>query len=218
MEGMTMLTEQLHDALSQVRQIQRALVDRLQFQGFSGPTRAVSGTLALFAAAVMSTHWFPHTTEAHLVGWGTVLAISLCLNAGALVYWFFTAEEVRKDPKRLSPVLDTLPPLFVGAIATVALVLHGLHDYLFGIWMCMFGLTNLTSRHVVPKAICLVGLFYVACGSLWLLSPTVSFLNPWPMGVVFFAGEWAGGLILHVDHRRLDELKRTEDRDERISE
>jgi hypothetical protein len=36
----------------------------------------------------------------------------------------------------------------------------------------------------------------------WLLTPHASLANPWPMGIVFFAGEWAGGLILYFDERR----------------
>ncbi|MBU0678397.1 MAG: hypothetical protein KJ626_09785 [Verrucomicrobia bacterium] len=201
-----MITEHVHDALVQVRELRETLLGRLRFEGFSGSTRAISGTMALLTAAVMATPWFPAKTEAHLAGWASVLAVALCLNGGALAYWFWTDEVVDRDPRRLSPVLDALPPLFVGAIVTLALILHGLHEYLFGIWMCMFGLTNLASRNVVPRAICVVGLFYIACGALWLFSPRVSFLNPWPMGVVFFAGEWAGGIVLHLDHRRLDQL------------
>jgi hypothetical protein len=29
-------------------------------------------------------------------------------------------------------------------------------------------------------------------------------MNPWTMGIVFFAGEWAGGLILYADDKRLE--------------
>ncbi len=96
-------------------------------------------------------------------------------------------------------------PLAVGGVLTVAFALHGLHRYLFGMWMCMFGLMNFASRHVLPRSICLVGLFYVVCGSVWLFAPGLSFLNPWPMGIVFFAGEWVGGLILYIDDRRYGE-------------
>jgi hypothetical protein len=84
------------------------------------------------------------------------------------------------------------------------LVLRGNLDLLFGIWMLMFGLTNLVSRHVLPRAINLVGLFYIAAGSAWMLTPGLSFMTPWTMGIVFFAGEWAGGLILYADGKRLE--------------
>jgi hypothetical protein len=74
-----------------------------------------------------------------------------------------------------------------------------LYQYLAGIWMCLFGLANLASRHVLPRQISQVGWFYIACGTACLLVSDISFLNPWPMGIVFFLGEWAGGIILHFD-------------------
>jgi len=201
-----MFTHHIQDALVQVRELQQVIVERLRFKGFSGPTRAVSGTLALLAAAVMASPWFPARTEAHLAGWGALFAVSFCLNGGALVFWFWRDPVVKRDLRRLTPVLDVIPPLVVGGILTLALVLHGSHRYLFGTWMCMFGLMNLASRQVLPWSICLVGLFYIACGGIWLLAPKLSFLNPWPMGLVFFAGEWVGGLILYLDDRRLTQL------------
>ena len=44
-------------------------------------------------------------------------------------------------------------------------------------------------------------LAYMACGGGILLSSGLSFLNPWPMGAVFFIGEVAGGMILLVQKK-----------------
>lgn len=199
----TVLTHHVQDALDQVRQLQQVMFERFRFTGFSGPTRAASGTIALLAAGAMSLPMYPQTTEAHLIGWLSVLAVALVLNTGALVYWFLTNDEVSRNWRKLGPVLDVLPPLAVGALLTVSMTLRGQHDYLFGIWMCMFGLTNLASRYVLPRSICVVGVFYILCGALWLMTPGASFFNPWIMGLVFCAGEWVGGMILYVDDRRL---------------
>ena len=198
-----LISQHVQDALEQVKQLQQVIVDRLRFTGFSGPTRAISGTLALACAAVMASPFYPQTTEAHLIGWLSVLAVALALNTGALIYWFITNAEVNRDARRLGPVLDILPPLAVGALLTVSLTLHNQHEYLFGMWMCMFGLTNLASRHVLPRAICLVGIFYILCGGLWLFTPNASFFNPWMMGLVFCVGEITGGIILYYDDKRL---------------
>jgi len=48
----------------------------------------------------------------------------------------------------------------------------------------------------------------------WLLLPQASFMNPWPMGLVFFLGEWAGGLLLYFDERRYLALVRYQDIEE----
>lgn len=200
-----MISQHVHDALDQVRQLQHALLERIRFHGFSGPTRIISGTLALATAVGMSLPWYPQTARAHLLGWGGVLVVALLLNGGALVYWFLNEPAVQRNPRRLRPVLDVVPPLFVGAILTAALVLRGHLDLLFGVWMLMFGLTNLASRHVLPRAINLVGLFYIAAGTAWVLTPGLRFMQPWSMGIVFFAGEWAGGLLLYWDDKRLEQ-------------
>jgi hypothetical protein len=68
--------------------------------------------------------------------------------------------------------------------------------------MCLFGLANFSSRHLLPRATGHLGLFYMLAGGLCLLSPTVNFVDPWPMALVFGIGELAGGLILHFDQTR----------------
>jgi len=99
--------------------------------------------------------------------------------------------------ERLSPAVDLLPLLLVGGLLTAAFLLRGTHDFLFGMWMCVFGATNLVSRHILPNGIMLIGAYYIVAGAVCLLHPDASFTNPWPMGLVFFVGEVAGGVILH---------------------
>ena len=62
--------------------------------------------------------------------------------------------------------------------------------------------SGLISRHVLPRAISLVGLFYVFCGAACLFAPALAFTNPWPMGLVFGIGELAGGAILYFNESR----------------
>jgi hypothetical protein len=39
-------------------------------------------------------------------------------------------------------------------------------------------------------------------GVICLLVPGIPFTNPWPMGIIFLAGELTGGTILYLDRRR----------------
>jgi len=192
----------LHDALQTVRTLRRSLLQRERFKGWSGPTRILSGALALFAAGILHYGWIPATNIAHLVTWGVVFSAAMLLNLGALIYWFLHDTMIQRDVSRLKPMLDVFPPLAVGALFTFALILRRDFDSLFGVWMCMFGLTNFASRYVLPTAIAYVGIFYILAGSLCLLLPNISFLHPIAMGLVFCAGEWAGGTILYLDDRR----------------
>jgi hypothetical protein len=66
--------------------------------------------------------------------------------------------------------------------------------------MILFGIGNLASRHVLPKEIFWIGLLYMVSGTVLLFSaPQMGLSNPWPMGIVFFLGEWLGGLIIFFD-------------------
>jgi len=156
-----MLTGHLRDALAQVRQLQQAVLTRQRFGGYSGPARAASGTAALLAAAIMASDRYPQTHRAFFMGWGAVFVFALILNGGALLYWFLNDPRVQRDIYRLRPIGDGVPPLVVGGALTLMLVFHGVTQYLFGVWMCMFGLTNLASRYVLPRDISFVGVFYV---------------------------------------------------------
>ena len=201
-------TSNLQDVLLVLQTMRQGLLDRQLFRGFSGPSRAISGCIALSAAAIMASPIFPATNRAHLLGWGVVLLLATFINGFALFYWFLNDERVGRDVRRLKPVLDTIPPLLVGAGLSVVFVLRLDPQPLFGIWMCMFGLSNLASRNALPSMIGLPGIFYIVAGFICLSMPGMRFTNPWPMGIVFFAGEMISGTILYVDRRRCQVLDR----------
>ena len=195
-----MIATHVHHALAQIRELKMQVLSAQHFMGYSGRCRAVCGTAALAAPFVLSANGYPQTEVAHLLGWGVVLAFALVANYAAVLYWFFFFPDVKRDLRRLMPTVDALPSLLVGAILSIALIARAQYDALFGTWMCLFGLTNLSSRHVLPNALWPLGFFYIGCGTACLLVPSVSFTNPWLMGIVFGLGEWAGGFIFHV-HR-----------------
>ncbi|NOX37996.1 MAG: hypothetical protein GXO78_10710 [Calditrichaeota bacterium] len=194
-----MIANHIYHALEQVRELQQKILERQRFKGYSGRVRAICGTTALLAAAIMSSHFYPQTVKAHIYGWGLVFLFGFLLNYGAMIHWFLFDPMVKRDIRRLKPTLDALPALFVGGILTATMIMNGDYRYLFGIWMTLFGVANLASRHVLPRRIWIVGVYYIIAGSICLLSPSISFLNPWVMGIVFFIGEWTGGVILHFD-------------------
>ena len=193
----TMVVSHVHEALRQVRAIQRRVLEAERFVGYSGRTRALGGTLALVAAAVMNSDRYPQTVDAHLKGWLVVLAIAVVGNYSALLYWFLFNPKVGRDIRRLMPTVDALPPLAVGGVLSLVFIRAGLFDQLFGVWMCLYGLANFSSRRVLPPAVWGLGSYYVGLGVLFLFHPSVRFLSPLPMGLVFFLGEWVGGFIFH---------------------
>ncbi len=196
LERQEMIANHIHDALSQVRKLQEFVLAKRLFRGYSGKARIMSGSVALIGSAVLSSAWVPDTAKAHLLGWGVVLVVGVILNYAALVYWFLSDSEVRRNPRMLKPAIDALPALGVGAVLTVAVIMSGQYYLLFGVWMCLYGLAQVAYRQSLPTGIYIVGVCYIMCGAYWLMSPAMSFVIPWPMGMTFFVGEMAGGVIL----------------------
>lgn len=196
-----MIANHIHDALAQVRELQRRILERQRFRGYSGGARVFAGMLALIGAGVMARESYPRDPYAHLLGWGSVFFLAILTNYGSLLYWFAKDAGLRGDLRLLRPTVEVFPPLIVGGLLTLVVLPEGHYDYLFGVWMTLFGLSNIASRHVLPHKMGLVGCFYIACGTFCLFSPTRSFLDPWPMGIVFFIGEFAGGMLISLDQK-----------------
>ncbi len=198
-----MIAAHVHDALGQVRRLRRLIIEKRSFRGYSGVARVASGTLALAAAAAMvraGDGWGP---PFQLAVWAAVAAAALLLNYGALAIWFLFDPEVGRQPRRLLPAADALPALGIGAVLTVALARQGQYGLLPGTWMVCYGAAHVAHRQSLPLGNYLVGLFYLAAGAVCLLAPGGRLAGPSPMGLVFFVGEWSGGLVLIRMGRRL---------------
>ena len=168
--------------------------------------RISGGGLALCASLLLTAGGNPSAVWVHVATWGAVCCLSVAINYGALLRWGLQGADLSKAGEKLSPAADLLPSLFVGGLLTGAFLLHGTHDLLFGMWMCVFGVTNLVSRRILPDGIALVGVYYIVAGTVCLLHPNASFTNPWPMGLVFFIGEVSGGAILHRNRDRKEPI------------
>lgn len=191
-----MVANHIHDALAQVHRVQALILARRGFRGYSGVARMVAGTLAMGAAMLMGADWFPPSPLAHLWGWGIVLVVALALNYGSLAFWFFFNPRANRVWNRLVPAIDQVPALLVGAVLTLVLVVRGDLDLLVGAWMSLYGLCHMSYRLSPQRGVYYVGLFYIGCGVYFLAMPP-QFTNPWPMGLVFLAGELVGGALLY---------------------
>jgi hypothetical protein len=197
-----MIANHIHDALAQVGKLQEFILERNRFKGYSGTARLASGMLVLCGAWIMDSAPFPRAPQAHLLGWTGVLAVGLTINYGALIYWFLFDREVRRNPLMLKPALDAIPPLAVGALFGLALILRQQYDMLFGACLCLYGLAQVAYRRSLPGGIYWIGLAYVTTGAAFLFDHRIVFTEPWPMAIALCVGELAGGLLLVRDHRR----------------
>lgn len=190
-----MIANHIHDALGQVRRLQSLILEKRKFTGYSGSARMLGGSVAMLGCALMGL--YSNSYGAHLIGWGCILVVALMVNYGALMLWFIQLPDRERNFRTASPALDAIPPLAVGAALTLALLLKGYPDLLFGSWMCLYGLAHTSCRTILPKENWVLGFYYLACGALFLLWPGTTFTNPWLAGTVFLVGEWVGGIIFH---------------------
>lgn len=189
----------IHQAMAQIEELRMAILGNARFTGYSGWARMAGGVICLLAAFLFQSSIYPRSPKAHALGWGCVCLVSMAVNYGALAWWFMFAPEAGRDPRKLAPASDLIPPILAGGFISAALILHSAHDLVFGTLMTLFGLVNLVSRKSIPKAITHVGVFYMLAGAVCLLLPGVRIVNPWPMALVFLVGETAGGVILILD-------------------
>ncbi len=193
-----MIASHIHDALAQVRKLQELILEKRNFRGYSGTARMMGGVAAIVGTLILASNTIiPKAPLFQLAGWSVILVVALALNYGALACWFFFDSEARRELLKLMPALDAMPALAIGAVLSLAVILQEQYQLLFGIWMCLYGLVHVVYRQSLPKANYVVGVFYMLSGSYCLLDPRISFVNPWPMGLVFFIGEVSGGYILY---------------------
>lgn len=191
----------VYEALAQVRTIHRHILEKQRFRGYSGRARAVSGCVALAAAFWTAGHpTLDNPTRVFI--WLGVAAIGAAVNYGAVLGWYLRDSSDARTAATLKPAVEFLPSLFVGALLTLILWWDRAYNLLPATWMLLFGLGNLSSRYVITRHIGWVGAFYIVAGTVVAFAtPRTGLVNPWPMGLVFFVGEWLGGFIIHFDER-----------------
>lgn len=208
-----MIASHIHDALAQVRRLRSLILEKRFFTGYSGRARIISGSVAFAGAVILSSSFVPATNEAHLIGWGLVLAFALLLNYASLIHWFLFDKEVSRDPIKLKPAIDAIPALAVGGVLSLAILAAEQYQLLFGMWMCLYGLAQVAYRRSLPGGIYMVGIFYILAGVICLLWGGVRFVNPWPMALVFLAGELVGGSILIMNNEMAAHARSNEEED-----
>jgi len=209
-----MIASHIHDALAQVRKLQEIIIERGLFRGYSGTARWFGGLATLVGTLIMASSLVPKTELAHLVGWGIVLAVAMVANYAGLTLWFLSDPEAKRDPQALTPAIDALAPLAAGGVLSAALVVRGDCDLLFGVWMCLYGVAHAAYRRSLPRANFILGIYYGLCGTVCLIHPAIRFVDPWPMGIVFFAGETVGGFILRQNRLNTERRSERETKDE----
>lgn len=189
-------------ALADLEEVRDRLAACQQFRGYSGPAAAASGAIAIVAGlvqlAIVPWPASPADVRDYLTIWFACLFVALALNYGALFAWY--ARTVGRQARfgARSAGVTLLPAIVLGAVLSLALILHGSMSLLPGVWYSCYAVGLFASRAMVPKgAGQLAGAFGIG-GLVLLLWPDAPLpLSWWVMPLGFGLGQtYIGWLLL----------------------
>ena len=188
-------------ALADLAEVRDRLAACQQFKGYSGPAAAASGAIAL-VAGVAQLALVPHPATAadertYLFVWFTCLAAALILNYGAIVVWYARTGATQERVRARSAGVALLPAIVLGAVLSLALILHGLIWMLPGVWYASYAVGLYASRALVPKGALPLAAAFGIIGAVLLLTPNAAMpLAWWIMPVGFGFGQIYIGWLL----------------------
>ena len=195
--------KELRHALSEVHEIRHQIARATQFRAYGPLSIAVSGLLAIFVAwgeARWDAH-SPASLSATLTIWIVTAAVSLVLSGWET---FLRAQRVHcglAQEMLQSAVEHFLPTLTAGVLLTAVLMRFAPAEswLLPGLWEVIFSLGVFASCRFLPRAMFLVGIWYLAAGlaSVAVGSGPKVFL-PWAMGIPFGVGQLLVAGVLRI--------------------
>lgn len=193
---------ELRDALVQIAEIRRQMAKNDVFRGYRSAPVAFSGLLALVGAVAQTRLVADPLTDPtlYISVWMAMAVLSVAAVAtemGVRMVW--THDWKYLEPTRLA-VEQFLPPMIAGLLLTVILVRQSPEHLalLPGLWQILFSLGIFASARLLPKAIFLIGGFYLFSGVTVLIWARDGFsLEPWCMGLPFALGQLMTAVILY---------------------
>jgi len=199
----------MHDlerALTDISAIREQLAQTTEFRGYAPTTLAATGAFA-FAVAGAQAYWLPGGSAGNMrvfvAFWAAAAAVCVILIAFQTVTHSRRAHGGMATAMLQSALQQFLPAVVGGGLVTVALLELAPQDLwlLPGLWHIFFALGVFASCHFLPRAIFVVGVWYLACGltCLTLAAPTHT-NSPWSMGITYGIGHLLVAAIQY--HRR----------------
>ncbi len=181
-------------ALAQISAIRNQMAKATEFRGYGPATFAATGVLAAAAAVAQSrllTNPSAHT-NIWLVLWIAVAAVSATIIGVEMVGRSRRIHSHLADDMILAAVEQFLPCAIAGGALTGVLFWFAPQSLwmLPGLWQILFGLGVFASGRFLPRAMSMVGFWYLGTGlvSLAFASGSQAFA-PWDMGAPFGVGQ-----------------------------
>ena len=193
----------LDRALADISEIRSQIARGAEFRGYGAATLAATGVLAVLAALAQA-RWLPDPAAAPIgyVGlWAATAAVSLIVIAVETVTRSHRVHSGMAQEMILAAAEQFLPSAIAGVLLTAVLLrfVPGAVWMLPGLWQVVFALGVFASCRFLPRAMLLVGGWYLATALACLvLARGPQALSPWAMGAPFGVGQLLVAAILQL--------------------
>ena len=200
----------VRQAISELQSIRGYMARCLEFRGYGPLTLALTGLLAIAAAAVQSL-WLAdpgHEFSRYLGLWVGAAAASLVLIAAETIVRARRLHSALAMQMVYSAVEQFLPAIVVGILLTAVMVRTAPQGLwmLPGLWQLLFSLGVFASCRFLPRATFWVGVWYLGTGmSCLALGGGHWAFSPWEMGIPFGIGHLMVAGVLQLGYPTYDE-------------
>jgi len=191
----------LDRALAEISAIRGQMARASEFRGYGPATFAATGLLAV-AAAVGQAVWLKDPAAhvpAYLGLWIGVATVSAALIGFEMVTRSRRMHSDLAGEMIRAAVEQFLPAAAAGVLITAVLCRFAPQSLglLPGLWQIVFGLGVFASCRFLPRAMVLVGVWYLAAGLAALVfCGDARAFSPWIMGAGFGIGQGLVALVL----------------------
>ena len=159
----------LHDrAMENLRFIRETMERSAEFTAVSGWAGVAMGVVAMGAAWLA---WGQSEPTAWISIWAAAAAISFLIAVAGMFVKSRTANLPLMSGPGRKFASSFAPPIFVGAVLTVALFLSGQSTLLPGIWLLLYGTAVVTGGAHSVRIIPLTGIAFIALGVAAVFAP-----------------------------------------------
>ena len=159
----------LHDrAMENLRFIRETMERSAEFTAVSGWAGVAMGVVAMGAAWLA---WGQPEPTAWISIWAAAAAISFLIAVAGMFVKSRTANLPLMSGPGRKFASSFAPPIFVGAVLTMALFLSGQSTLLPGIWLLLYGTAVVTGGAHSVRIIPLTGIAFIALGVAAVFAP-----------------------------------------------
>ena len=155
-------------AMDNLRFIRGVMESAVTFTAVSGWGQVVLGLTAIVTALVASRQSLPWVRVAT---WVAEAGIAAGISVASMAIKSHSANMPLLSGPIRKLVLSFSPPMIVGAVLTAVLVLHGLYDYLPGIWMLLYGAAVVSAGTYSVRSVPVMGAAFMVVGTITLFAP-----------------------------------------------